>query len=375
MKKIEFEVLRLIDEKKGFNLDIFADELFKSKEIIEKSYKFLINQNYVNKNQITDNGLNELNKYKIDNAIILAAGKCTRFAPLNYEIPKGLLEVKGIPLVERQIIQLKEKGIDEIIIVVGYMKESFGYLINKYNVKLIESKEYETRNNHSSVYAAREYLKNSIVTSSDLYFEKNIFQKYAYDSYYCSIFKSGETTERGLELNDDDLIIETFYGDRCVNVWVTLGYAFFSESFSNKIINIIEEKYNDKEIINKFWADIQDDNLKELYMYAKKCYDNVIYEFDSLEELREFDTKYINNSGSKILIEISRLLNIEEKDIFNIKSLKNIKETVFEFEVGNKKYICDLDKNAMPSVIHGNKTFYKFLFNEEGSVNLYEFRK
>ena len=62
------------------------------------------------------------------NAIILAAGKSSRFAPFTYEKPKGLFCVKGQILIERQIEQLIEAGIDEIYIVVGYMKEKFFYL-------------------------------------------------------------------------------------------------------------------------------------------------------------------------------------------------------------------------------------------------------
>ncbi len=122
--------------------------------------------------------------YRIKNAIILAAGMSTRFIPLNFEKPKGLLVVKGETLIERQIRHLREKGIEEIIVVVGYMKECFEFLKEKYGVILVEAKDYAERNNHASVYAAKEYLKNTIITSSDLYFSENIFQTYAYDSYY-----------------------------------------------------------------------------------------------------------------------------------------------------------------------------------------------
>lgn len=55
------------------------------------------------------------------NAIILAAGKSTRFAPFTYERPKGLFRVKGEYLIERQINQLIEAGVKEIYIVVGLM--------------------------------------------------------------------------------------------------------------------------------------------------------------------------------------------------------------------------------------------------------------
>ena len=59
------------------------------------------------------------------NAIILAAGKSSKFAPFTYEKPKGLFCVKGEILIERQIEQLQNAGIKDIYIVVGYMKKNF----------------------------------------------------------------------------------------------------------------------------------------------------------------------------------------------------------------------------------------------------------
>ena len=78
-----------------------------------------------------------LEKYDMKNAIILAAGKSSKFAPFTYEKPKGLFCVKGEILIERQIKQLQNAGIKDIYIVVEYMKEKFFYLEQKYNIKLI----------------------------------------------------------------------------------------------------------------------------------------------------------------------------------------------------------------------------------------------
>ena len=71
---------------------------------------------------------------KADNAVIMAAGTASRFAPLSYERPKALLEVRGEVLIERQIRQLRDAGIDDVIIVTGYMKDRFGYLKDLYGV-------------------------------------------------------------------------------------------------------------------------------------------------------------------------------------------------------------------------------------------------
>ena len=133
--------------------------------------------------------------YKVDNAIIMAAGTASRFAPLSYERPKALIEVKGEVLIERQIKQLREAGINEIILVVGYMKESFEYLKEKFGVKIVENNEYLTRNNNGSIYAAREYLKNTYICSSDNYFSKNPFEAEVDDSYYAAVYADGDTKE------------------------------------------------------------------------------------------------------------------------------------------------------------------------------------
>ena len=80
-------------------------------------------------------------------AVILAAGAGMRMIPINTEVSKGMLEVRGETLVERLIKQLKEKGIHKITIVVGFMKEQYEYLIDEYGVELVYNKEYAVKNN------------------------------------------------------------------------------------------------------------------------------------------------------------------------------------------------------------------------------------
>ena len=98
------------------------------------------------------------------NAIILAAGKSNRFAPFTYEKPKGLFRVKGEILIERQIEQLLAAGVKDIYVVVGYMKEKFFYLEQKYGIKLIVNNEFGKKGNLYSLYMARGYLKNTFIS-------------------------------------------------------------------------------------------------------------------------------------------------------------------------------------------------------------------
>lgn len=339
-----FDIMLLIKEGNSWDVKEYARKLFKPYSIIDQEYQSLVNNNYIAEDKLTQKGEQYLIEHRIENAIILAAGVSSRFVPLCFEKPKALLEVKGEVMIERQISQLKEAGISEIIIVVGHMKEMFTYLIEKYDVKLVETDTYKVRNNHASVYAAREYLKNTIVTSADLYFNENIFQKYAFDAYYCTVYREGLTDERGLETDVHDRIYNTSYG--VSDTWITLGYAFFNERFSKTFLEILDKEYNNPETMQKFWADIQDEHLSELYMYAKRCNGNIIYEFDSLEELREFDTSYCNDAQSALLCQIAEEMNTSENNLRNFKPIT--KEDLgrgFTFTFEQKRYICRITKD------------------------------
>lgn len=105
-------------------------------------------------------------------AIILAAGLGTRLRPMTENTPKALVQVNQKPLVEYQIEFLKERGIDDIIIVVGYLKEQFDYLKEKYGVRLVFNDKYADYNNFYSLYLVKEELANSYVIDADNYLSR-----------------------------------------------------------------------------------------------------------------------------------------------------------------------------------------------------------
>lgn len=272
------------------------------------------------------------------NAIIMAAGMASRFVPLSYEKPKALIEVKGEILIERQIRQLKEAGISEIIVIVGYKKEQFYYLEEKFGVHIVENKEYLTKNNHSSIYAVREYLKNTYICSADNYFPANPFMEVEEESYYAAVYSEGETNEWCMQVDESDYICAVTVGGR--ESWYMLGHAFWNEDFSRKFIEILEEEYPLPETKNMFWEDIFIRHLQELKMKIKKYNYDDIYEFDTLDELRLFDPEYISNTHSKILHKLALKLQCSESEIADIKVIKNSlgEAEGFTFTTGEKKY-------------------------------------
>ncbi|MCR5207785.1 MAG: NTP transferase domain-containing protein [Eubacterium sp.] len=277
----------------------------------------------------------------------MAAGTSSRFAPLSYEMPKGLTVVKGEVLIERQLRQLREAGIDEIIVVVGYMKEKFEYLSERFGVILVENKEYLTRNNNSSIMAVRDYLKNSYICSSDNYFSVNPFERETESSYYAAVYAEGKTDEWCMTADGEGYINSVTVGGS--RSWYMLGHTFWSEEFSKAFLEILDREYDLPETKGKLWESIFLNHLDVLKMKIKKYPDGVIYEFDSFDELRGFDKSYIDDSRSVILKSISRQLGCKESDIKNISALYKDDNSAsgFTFTVFDREYEYSYDEKLI----------------------------
>lgn len=274
----------------------------------------------------------------VDNAIIMAAGTSSRFAPLSYEIPKGLITVRGEVLIERQIRQLKEAGISDIYVVTGYKKEQFAYLEERFGVILVENMEYMARNNHSSLYVVKEQLKNTYICSSDNYFSQNPFRKEEEHAYYSAVYAKGETKEWCLRVDDSDCIVDVSVGGK--DSWVMLGHVFFDQTFSKRFTEILEAEYDLPETSGKLWEAIYADHIDALRLYLKRYDTDMIFEFDTLDELRAFDPTYVRDTRSAILKTVAKTLHCKEKDLVNLTVMKNRKNEAsgFSFLLGKTGY-------------------------------------
>ena len=327
LSKIEFENLRKISESKTFELDTDVVSDLISKGLIEKDFA------------ITELGEKELSLHQVDNAIILAAGMSTRFVPISYELPKGLISVKGEVLIERIIRQLQEAGVNEVVVVVGYMMEKFLYLRDKYNVKLVVNNEYSSKNTHSSIYVARDYLKNTYICCSDNYYPENPFHKYEYKAYYCSIFLPGISyVERAFTFDSDGLIIDTNKPSH--DQWIMYGHAYYDNDFSTKFKPILKSYYGRTGVENMYWENVYAENLDKLPMYIKQVNDGEILEFDSMEELKAYDPEFIKHNKIKVFENICNTLNCEISDIGDIEIIKKgLNNRSFKFSCKGENYV------------------------------------
>ena len=272
------------------------------------------------------------------NAIIMAAGTSSRFVPLSAERPKGLVEVKGEVLIERQIRQLKKAGIADITLVVGYKAEMFAYLCDKYGVEIVLNEDYARYNNTSSLIRVIDKLDNTFVCSSDNYFPENVFMNDSDDSYYSALYAEGETNEYCLTTDADDYITDVRVGGR--DAWYMVGHVFFNREFSEAFRNIMTEEYKNDTTRKGYWEDLYIRYIDQLpKMKINRYKEGEIQEFDSLDELRLFDDSYIADTRSIVVKSICRTLNLQESDVYGFKNIKYVGDYLhFQFKVGDTTY-------------------------------------
>ena len=293
---------------------------------------------YILERHLTEAGRAALEPYRVNNAVIMAAGLSQRFAPISYERPKGMLRVCDEVLVERQIRQLHEAGIKDVTIVVGYKKEYFFYLAEQFGVKIVVNDDYVSRNNNGSLWLVRDILANTFICSSDDYFTDNPFESHVYKAYYSAQYVEGPTEEWCITTGPGDRITDIEVGG--ADAWIMLGHVYFDRTFSAAFRRILEAVYHLPETAPKLWEAIYIEHVKELDMVMRRYPEGMINEFDSVDEIRSFDPKFIENVDSEVFDHISEALGCRKTDISGFYPLKQgLTNLSCHFTVDGEEYV------------------------------------
>lgn len=345
-----------------------------------------------------------LDQHKVDGALIIAAGFGSRFVPLTFETPKGLLEVFGERMIERQIRQLHEAGVTDITIVVGYLKEKFEYLMDKYDVKLLYNPEYSCKNTLATIFHAREVLRgrNMYVLASDNWMRHNMYHAYEGGAWYSSSYMEGETSEWCLNFNKKGRIQNVTVGG--ADSWVMYGPAFFSKEFSEVFLPVLENYYELPGTEQFYWEHVllemlSGEALKRLSgetaknimasvssplyqtaleaarqgieIYINQRPEDEVYEFENLEELRQFDIKYQHRSDNEAMELVSRVFDVPESEITEIRCLKSgMTNKSFLFKVNDRHYICRIPGPGTELLI--NRRQEKAVYDAVASLGITE---
>ncbi len=228
---------------------------------------------------------------KVQRAIIMAAGIGKRMQPLTFETPKPLIAVNGIRMIDSVIEALHLNGIREIYVVVGYMKECFAAWCPP-GVMLIENPYYDTCNNISSLYVAREHLANCLILDGDqMIYNPSILSPEFSRSGYNVVWSDGFTSEWLLTVEDG--IVKSCSRTGGAHGWQLYSISRWSEEDGTRLKHHIEAEFS-KGNTGIYWDDVAMFCYPEQYKLGiREMKKEDIIEIDSLEELAAIDSSYV----------------------------------------------------------------------------------
>ena len=351
MSLTDCDVLRTLAEEPYTGQRALAEKAGCSLGAVNRSLKNLTEAGLLDGGRaLTPEAVRLLEARRPRNAVILAAGAGMRMVPINYTAPKALLEVKGERLIERTIRQLKEAGISDITVVVGFMKESFEYLMDEYGVKLAVNERYVVSNNIVSLSRVMNRLSGTYVVPCDLWCAENPFRRFELYSWY--MVSEAKSEESEVRVSRKMELVKEANGNRMI------GIAYLLPEEAEKLSGAIRRMTGSGRGEDQFWEAALYDGGR-MILPARVVPDAMVTEINTYEQLRDLDASS-DHLQSDAIETIEKALHCAAADVRNIRVLKKgMTNRSFLFSVGDARYIMRVPGEGTDRLINRARNIWR----------------
>ena len=172
-------------------------------------------------------------------AIILAGGRGKRLRPITDYVPKSLIPIKNIPIIEWQIKYLKKFGISEVIICSGYKTEMIeNYLNNKkLGIKITFSIENKSLGTGGAIKKAGKKIKDKsfLVINGDIITNINLKKLFKKENVIASIQLR---TKFGILQTDENKITQFDEKKEITELWINAGIYYLKREVLKELPNV-----------------------------------------------------------------------------------------------------------------------------------------
>ena len=293
LTRIQFDILDELNRfKKEQEVNMLAEKLNHPAQAVSACLTELSKYGYVEKNYITEKGIEALEPYRVKRAVFIAAGFGSRMVPITLNTPKPLVRVHGVRMIDTMLDAVLSAGIQEIYIVRGYLGEQFDQLLYKYPmIKFIDNPLYNKANNISSAMLASHLLCNSYVCEADLVLANPaLFRSHHYKSNFLGIYMD-HTDDWCFDVKDGIIFgqIPTG-GDKC---YQEVGISYWDEKDGQKLDRHLKTAFEMPDGKNRYWDQVPLNIFADQYQVElRECQVADIVEIDSFNELKAIDKIY-----------------------------------------------------------------------------------
>lgn len=292
LQRKQFDIMTELEAtKRVLTQRELAAKLGVSVGTVNKTLNELDGLGFISEGKLTEKGLDALEPYKVKRAVFIAAGFGSRLVPVTLNTPKPLVRVNGKRIIDGLIDAVLAAGIEEIIIVRGYLAEQFDQLLYKYPmIKFIENPAYNEANNISSAMCARYLLSNAYVFEADLLiYNPAIIKKYHYCSNFLGI-KKDRTDDWCFEVKDGIIKEQKVGGIDC---YQEVGISYWDDADGRKLSEHIKQTYDMPGGKERYWDQVPFVFFpREYSVEIRECNQEDIVEIDTFKELKAIDKTY-----------------------------------------------------------------------------------